>query len=103
MVKSKDKNDAKINVWHLAKLAGLQLSDNEQKILGEQLQETVNYIDILEELNVSSVKTTSQITSLANVNAEDKIVDGLDRDEVLANASKKINGYFETERVKWEE
>lgn len=80
----------KENILHLAKLAKLKLTDEEVEKYLKQLEDTVEYIDNLNELNTDSVEPTSQTTGLSNVGFDDGIKN-------TRNIMKK--GYFKVKRI----
>ena len=61
----------KIDIKHVAKLANLTLTNKEKEKFDQQLNETVAYIDKLEEINTKGVYPTSQVTGLENITRED--------------------------------
>ena len=89
----------KINVPHVAKLANLTLSDKELKKFDSQLQETVDYVEELEEVNTKGVEPTSQVTGLENVLREDVATPSLTQDEALSNAKATHNGFFKVDAI----
>lgn len=84
----------KSQVKYIAKLANLQLSPAELKKFTYQLAETLDYIEILNELKTQGVEETSQVTGLENVLREDKPGPSLSQEEVLSNANNQHNFYF---------
>jgi len=71
----------------IAKLANLKLSPEEEKQLSQMLSETLDYIAILDELDLSNVKETLQVTGLINVYREQNFPKtGLDSFDALRNA-----------------
>lgn len=60
-----------IPVGQIAKLSNLTLSDVELDKFGAQLDETVEYINNLQELHVENVKPTSSPAGNVNVYFED--------------------------------
>jgi len=90
-----------IDLDHLAKLANLTISPEEKTSLTKQLEETIDYIEILQELDTSTVQPTSQVTGQKNVVRKDETKEGLTQKEALANAPKQKNGYFVAPRIKW--
>jgi len=60
-------------VRHVAKLARLGLSDKEVGRLSSQLSAVFEYMEILEEVDVTGVKETSQVTGLENVKEVDEV------------------------------
>ena len=68
-------------IEHIAKLARLDLSEEEIKLYGTQLTGILNFIDQLQEVDTDNVEPTAQVTGLNNVFREDVAVDW-DRTEV---------------------
>ena len=62
----------KKEIQHIANLARLELTDKELKEYGSQLSDVLSYIDQLQEVDVTGVEPTAQVTGLANVLREDK-------------------------------
>jgi len=90
-----------IDLDHLAKLANLTISAEEKTSLAKQLEETVDYIEILRELDTSAVQPTSQVSGQKNVARKDKPKKGLTQKEALANAPKQNSNYFVAPRIEW--
>lgn len=97
----KKSNLSKKEVIHLAKLAGLNLTDKEIEDIRKKLSETLNYVDNLNQLNTESVIPTSQTTDLVNIFFQDreKNTRGLKPEEALNNSKNKKNNYFIVKRI----
>ena len=89
----------KSEVKHIAKLANLKLTKTEVKKFASQLSETLDYVDILKELDTKNVEPISQGTGLENVVREDKPAPSLSQDEVLSGASNKHNNFFKIKAI----
>ena len=76
-------------VKHVARLANLPLSSDEEEKYSKQLSEILEYVDQLNEVDTSSVEPTYNVTGLNNVTRED----------ALSNVSQKKNGFFVTKGV----
>ena len=61
-------------VKHVAKLARLELSNEEVEMFVPQLSGVLEYFKVLDETNTDGVKPTNQVTGLENVSFEDEIV-----------------------------
>jgi aspartyl-tRNA(Asn)/glutamyl-tRNA(Gln) amidotransferase subunit C len=61
----------KKDILHLAKLANLQLSDEEVDKYLNQLEQTLEYVENLKELDTKNVIPTSHATQVENVYFED--------------------------------
>lgn len=57
----------KKEIEHLAKLSNLPITKTESEKLNKLLSETINYIDVLNELDTNNVKETYQVNNLKNV------------------------------------
>lgn len=92
---------SKSQVLHITNLARIELTENEITRLQSLLSETLEYIDILNKLDLKNIVPTSQITGLENVWREDRIgeTQTLTQNEVLSNAPQKENGYFKVPLV----
>jgi len=83
-------------VLRLADLVKLELSEEEIVILQEQLGETIDYIQNLNELDTDGVKETSHTTNSHNVT----FIDGapstrtFTQKEATINAKRTRDGYF---------
>jgi len=89
----------KKQVLHIAKLAKLHLTEKEVQKFQKELSDTLDYIEILNELDTSVVAPTSQVTGLENVLREDKVEKCLSQKEALSGAKNKQEGYFKTKSV----
>jgi len=61
----------KLDIKHIAKLANLPINQQEEKKLDKQLNETLDYIEMLQEVNTDAVQPTAHVTGLENVTRED--------------------------------
>lgn len=84
-----------IDVKHIAKLAELFLTEEEEKKFEKQLSAILEHIEKLSKVNVSKVAETSQVTGLENVEREDSATTSLSQEEATSQAKAKHNGLFE--------
>ena len=84
----------KINIAHIAKLANIPVSHEEEKKLEQELESTLIQVGRLEEIATENIIPTFQVTGLQNVWREDEIVPSLTQEEALKNAKKTHNGFF---------
>lgn len=92
---------AKEDIIHLAKLANLKLTDAEIEKYLKQLEETVEYVENLNELDTDKVEPTNSVMDLKNVTYEDGRVskNSLTSEEALSNAKNKKDNYFKVDRI----
>ncbi len=86
-------------VAHVAQLARLRLSTEELEQMRNQLSHILDYIAMLQDVDVTGVPPTAQVTGLATVMRPDRVVGALDREEVLANAPDQAAGMFRVRAV----
>ena len=80
---------------HLAHLARLGLTDQEKLQFLPQLSSILNYFDILQTADTSTIPPSFQITSLQNITRPDAINSSLPQPSALSSAPKSQNGYFQ--------
>jgi aspartyl-tRNA(Asn)/glutamyl-tRNA(Gln) amidotransferase subunit C len=87
-------------VENLAKLARVGLSEKEKEQLSAQMTGILGFADELNKVDVSMVEPTSQVTGLANVFREDKVIRSeYDREALLANAPETEKGSIKVKKV----
>ncbi len=84
----------KINIPHVAKLANLEITKEQEEVFEKQLSEVLTHIEKLNEVDTTGVSETSQVTGLENVEREDKPTDSFSQDEALSQARNTHNGSF---------
>ena len=89
----------KINVTHIAKLANLSLTSEESEKFETQLEETLTYIEQLNEVDTNNIEPTSQVTGLENIVAEDIAKESLTQEQALSNTTQKHNGLFKVKGI----
>ncbi len=88
-------------VKHIAQLAQIPISVQEEKTLADNFSETLRVVDELQQVNTEGVELTHQVTGLKNITREDEINEKnmFTQQQALANASRAHNGFFVVERV----
>jgi aspartyl-tRNA(Asn)/glutamyl-tRNA(Gln) amidotransferase subunit C len=81
-------------VLHVARLARLELSEDEIARLQEQLSAILEAVGKVAELDLEHVEPTSHPLELANVWGEDEPRPSLPVDEALANAPERDGDFF---------
>ena len=87
------------DVRHVAKLARLDLTDDEVETFTGQLAAVLQHAEDVEALDVAGVPPTAHPLPLKNVFREDEPRAGLDRGEVLAMAPAVEDGRFRVPRI----
>jgi aspartyl-tRNA(Asn)/glutamyl-tRNA(Gln) amidotransferase subunit C len=86
-------------VTHVARLARLRLEPSELEQMRGQLNAILDYIAMLQEVDVSGVPPTAQVTGLTTVLRDDAVTTGLSQEQALANAPAQRNGMFQVRPV----
>lgn len=89
----------KKEVEHIARLARLELQEEEKEKYILQLNQILEHFQKLNELDTESVQPTSHIVQINNIFKEDKIESSLPLEDVLSNASKKEDECFLVPKV----
>jgi len=86
-------------VEHVAKLARLELSEQEKEKLTDQLSNILTYVEKLNELDTKGVAPTSHVLEMSNVMRDDTPGVSLPQDRALANAPDKAAGHYKVPRI----
>lgn len=89
----------KTQVKHVAKLANLPLSEEQEEEYALQLSKILDYIDQLDEVFTEGVEPTFNVFELNTIERKDVPFVDLTQEEALSNAEKKEDGYFVTKGV----
>ena len=81
-------------VLHVARLARLDLSDEEVERMAQELSGILEHVDRISELDLSDVEPTSHVVELENVLRADEPRPSLERDVALASAPDPADGAF---------
>lgn len=80
-------------------LAKLELSEEEKEQAKKDMNRMLDYIDKLNELDVTGVEPMSHVFPVTNVFREDIITNTDSRDRILANAPAQKEGCFKVPRT----
>lgn len=86
-------------VDHVARLGRLNLTDEERATFTGQLNEILGYVEKLKELDVAEVEPTAHVVPLQNVLRPDLSRPSFGREEMLANAPDRVEGFFKVPRI----
>jgi len=89
----------KIDVKHVAKLAKLELTEDELKRFESQLSSVLEYIENLQKVDTKDTEETSQTTGLENVSRDDIGKPSLEQKEALTNTKSQENGFFKVKAI----
>ena len=86
-------------VRHVATLARLELTEDEEKRMTDQMNDILTYMDKLNELDTRNIPPTTHATQLENVFRPDEVTESLDRERALANAPQSDGVHFVVPKV----
>ncbi|HEY1713452.1 MAG TPA: Asp-tRNA(Asn)/Glu-tRNA(Gln) amidotransferase subunit GatC [Solirubrobacteraceae bacterium] len=87
-------NLERAQVLHVAKLAKLELNEDEVERMGVELSNVLDHVDRIRELDLEGVPPTSHAVDVAGVMRADEPVPCLDREVILAAAPEPVDGGF---------
>jgi len=72
------------DVLKLARLARLALTDDEIEEYRQELDKILDYVTMLQDVDITGLQPTTQVTGLTNVMRNDEVIDyGVSRDDLL--------------------
>lgn len=80
------------DVEYVAKLAKLNLTEDEKEKFGGQLGDIVEFANKISSLDTDGVNPTNHISDVKNVFREDEVKASYSREEILMNAPEKEAG-----------
>jgi len=89
----------KMDIEKVARLARLELSEEEKVTFGSQLEQILAYMEQLNRLDTSGVEPTSHAIPVYNVFREDEVKPSSPQEEVLAIAPDDEEGHFKVPRI----
>ena len=87
------------DVEYAARLARLELTEDEKKSMTAQVRDILNYVAKLNELNTDDVEPTAHVLPIKNVWRPDQRTDSLKANDVLKIAPKTHDGMLRVPRV----
>lgn len=87
------------DVEHVARLARLDLSEEEKEMFTAQLSAILKYAEKLNELDTSNVEPTTHVLHVSNVMRDDEVKESLPIEKVLRNAPDDEDGQFKVPAV----
>lgn len=87
------------DVEHVAKLARLELTDEEKELYTKQLGDVLQYVNQMNEVDTSNIEPMTQVVDFVNVMREDKVVYEQTKEELMKNAPDAENGFFKVPKI----
>jgi len=89
----------KMDIEKVARLARLELSEEEKETFGNQLEQILAYMEQLNRLDTTGVEPTSHAIPMANVFREDETRPSFLQEEVLGIAPEEEDRHFRVPRI----
>jgi aspartyl-tRNA(Asn)/glutamyl-tRNA(Gln) amidotransferase subunit C len=90
---------SKRDVQHIAWLAHIELSEEEEALFTEQFNEILEYFKKIDQVDTEGVEPTYHVLNLENVSRKDKTTPSLPVEEALKNAPKKDKTFIKAPRI----
>jgi len=89
----------KEQVEHVARLARLEVSEDEKAMFARQLSGILTYMDQLKELDTKGIEPTATVLPTDNVFRDDDVRPSLTQERALANAPDQADGFFRVPKI----
>lgn len=87
------------DVEYVAKLARIELTDEEKDTLASQLSSILGHIEKLNELDTDEVEPTFHVLDVRNVFREDEVRPSLPTGEIMKNAPERDGDFFRVPKI----
>lgn len=87
------------DVEHVAKLARLELTEEEKVKFSKQLGDVLKYVEQMNEVDTSNVEPLSHVVDFNNVMREDEIHYDCTKEQLMMNAPEEENGFFKVPKI----
>ena len=89
----------KMDIEKVARLARLDLSEQERETLGNQLEQILTYMEQLNRLDTTGIEPTSHAIPVYNAFREDETKPSFPREEILGLGPEEEEGHFRVPRI----
>lgn len=86
-------------VRHVATLARLRLTQDEEERLTDQLENILQYMEKLDQLDTSRVEPFTHAVDVVNAFRQDKVTNHPNAEALLANAPDKEQTFFKVPKI----
>ena len=87
-------------VRHVAKLARLELTDEEVKKYSKQLGDILKYVEQMKEVDTTGIEPMPHAIPLYNVMRDDEVKKEEPKEELMNNAPLEEDGFFRVPKIK---
>jgi aspartyl-tRNA(Asn)/glutamyl-tRNA(Gln) amidotransferase subunit C len=88
-----------LDVAYVARLARINLTEDEEKIFQKQLDDVLKYVEKLRQLDLTGIDATAHALPVFNVFREDAARDWFTAEQALRNAPRQAGGLFIVPKV----
>ena len=88
-----------LDVAYVARLARINLTEDEAKIFQRQLDDVLKYVEKLRQVDVNGIDAAAHVLPAFNVFRADAPRDWLTAEQALSNAPRQANGLFIVPKV----
>lgn len=87
------------DVEHVAKLARLELTEEEKVKFTKQLGDVLVHVNQMNEVDTSNVEPLSHAVEFSNVMREDEVRYDCTKEQLMMNAPDEENGFFKVPKI----
>ena len=87
------------DVEHVAKLARLELTEEEKEKFTNQLGDVLKYVEQMNEVDTSNVEPMAHAIDFVNVMREDEVKYEQTKEELMKNAPDAEDGFFKVPKI----
>lgn len=87
------------DVEHVAKLARLDVTEEEKVKFSKQLGDVLKYVEQMNEVDTSNVEPLSHVVDFNNVMRDDEIHYDCTKEQLMMNAPEEENGFFKVPKI----
>jgi len=87
------------DVEHVAKLARLELTEEEKVKYSKQLSDIVKYVEQMNEVDTTNVEPMNHPIHFTNVMREDEIRYDVEKEELMKNAPQREGDFFRVPKI----
>lgn len=89
----------KETIKHIAKLARLQLSPEEEQTYSEQLGKILGHVNELQSVDTKDIEPAAHVLPISNVMREDEVKPCTQQSAILENAPQKEGKFFRVPKI----
>ena len=90
---------SKEDTQHVAKLARLDLTEEEVDKFSRQLGDILGYVEQMNEIDTTNVQPLAHPFDVVNVMREDEVIYKNTKEELMQNAPEEEDGFFKVPKI----